>query len=91
MYSEHGLEARISPEAGQVCQSLIVVWNWMPGSADAHAAWPILSHSARAGSVFVTLFVSLAVRFQLRSLSTALRKSSVTRTELLEFWPETVR
>jgi ribonucleoside-diphosphate reductase alpha chain len=27
MYSEHGLEARISPLSGQVCQSLIVVWN----------------------------------------------------------------
>ena len=25
MYSEHGLEARIGPEAGQVCQSLMVV------------------------------------------------------------------
>jgi hypothetical protein len=38
MYSEHGLEARISPGAGQVCQSLMVVWNWMPGSAQAQAA-----------------------------------------------------
>ena len=38
MYSEHGLEARISPDAGQVCQSLMVVWNWMPGSAEAQAA-----------------------------------------------------
>src|SRR5438270_5061787 len=64
MYSEHGLEARISPEAGQVCQSLMVVWNWMPGSADAQAAWPILSPSARALSVLVTLPVSLAVRLQ---------------------------
>ena len=38
MYSEHGLEARISPDCGQVCQSLMVVWYWMPGSADAQAA-----------------------------------------------------
>src|ERR1700692_4961119 len=38
MYSEHGLEARIAPPAGQVCQSLIEVWNWMPGSAQAQAA-----------------------------------------------------
>jgi hypothetical protein len=30
-------------------------------------------------------------RFQSPSVSTALRKSSVTRTELFEFWPETVR
>ena len=38
MYSEHGLLARIGPLSGQVCQSLIVVWNWMPGSAQAQAA-----------------------------------------------------
>ena len=38
MYSEHGLEARIGPDAAQVCQSLIVVWNCRPGSALAQAA-----------------------------------------------------
>ena len=38
MYSEHGLEARIGPDAGQVCQSLMVVWYWTPGSAEAQAA-----------------------------------------------------
>src|SRR5690349_15516596 len=38
MYSEHGFEPRIGPEAGQVCQSLTVVWNCSPGSAEAHAA-----------------------------------------------------
>ena len=38
MYSEHGFDARIGPDFGQVCQSLMVVWNWMPGSADAQAA-----------------------------------------------------
>src|SRR5438270_562783 len=38
MYSEHGFDARMSPPFGQVCQSLIVVWNWMPGSAEAQAA-----------------------------------------------------
>jgi hypothetical protein len=35
MYSEHGFEARIGPEAGHVCQSLMVVWNCTPGSAVA--------------------------------------------------------
>ena len=44
MYSEHGLLARIGPEAGQVCQSLTVVWYCRPGSAQAQAAWPIFSH-----------------------------------------------
>ncbi len=34
MYSLQGLRRRISPPAGQVCQSLMLVWNWMPGSAD---------------------------------------------------------
>src|SRR6516162_1178696 len=38
MYSEHGFDARIGPDAGQVCQSLMVEWNCRPGSADAHAA-----------------------------------------------------
>ena len=38
MYSEHGLDARIGPEAGQVCQSFTVVWNCRPGSAQAQAA-----------------------------------------------------
>src|SRR5712692_11701956 len=54
MYSEHGFDARIGPEAGQVCQSFTVVWNCRPGSADAQAAEPIFSHSARALSVFAT-------------------------------------
>src|SRR5262249_16872678 len=91
MYSEHGLEARIAPEAGQVCQSLMVVWNCRPGSADAHAAPAIWSHSARAFTVFDTFPVVRQVRSQSPSASTAFRKSSVTRTVLLEFWPETVR
>ena len=91
MYSEHGFEARIAPLTGQVCQSLIVVWNWMPGSAEAHAACPICSHSSRALIVLVISLVVRAVRFQDASFSTAWRNSSVTRTELFEFWPETVR
>jgi hypothetical protein len=44
MYSEHGFEPRIAPSSGQVCQALTVSWNWMPGSAQAQAAWPIFSH-----------------------------------------------
>jgi hypothetical protein len=55
MYSEHGFDARIAPEAAQVCQSLTVVWNCKPGSADAQAASPIFSHSSRAFSVLVGL------------------------------------
>src|SRR5712691_8882348 len=92
MYSEHGFDARIGPEAGQVCQSFTVVWNCRPGSALAQAACPIFSHSARAFRVLATLpGLVRQVRSQSPSASTALRNSSVTRTELLEFWPETVR
>ncbi len=38
MYSEHGLDALIRPEFGHVCQPLIVVSYWTPGSAHFHAA-----------------------------------------------------
>src|ERR1700674_983604 len=92
MYSEHGFDARIGPEARQVCQSLMVVWNCRPGSAQAHAACPIFSHRSRAFLVSATLPGRVRqVRSQSPSASTALRNSSVTRTELLEFCPETVR
>ena len=30
--------ATIGPAAGEVCHSLMVVWKWMPGSAEAQAA-----------------------------------------------------
>src|SRR6476620_9161993 len=92
MYSEHGLLARIGPEAGQVCQSFTVVWYCRPGSAQAHAAWPIFSHRSRALMVLAILpGLVRQNRSQSPSASTAFRNSSVTRTELLEFWPETVR
>src|SRR5579871_2430735 len=90
MYSEHGLDARISPPEGQVCQSLIVVWNWMPGSAHAHAAQEIFSHSARAGNVLATP-PPRNRSCHSSSSSTALRNPSFTRTELFEFWPDTER
>src|ERR1700737_4051867 len=54
MYSEHGFEPRIGPEAGQVCQSFTVVWYCRPGSAQAQAAWPIFSQRSRAFSVLAT-------------------------------------
>src|SRR3954465_9061121 len=91
MYSEHGLDARISPEDLQVCQSFMVVLKCRPGSADAQAAWPIFSQSSRAFRVLVTFLLVRPIRFQSPSVSTARRKSSFSETELLEFWPETVR
>src|SRR3982751_2967336 len=92
MYSEHGFEPTIWPDAGQVCQSLMVVWNCRPGSAEAQAAWPIFSHRCCAFNVLAILPGRVRqVRSHSPSASTALRNSSVTRTVLLEFWPETVR
>src|SRR5262250_2202104 len=87
MYSEQGFDALISPDAGQVCQSLIVVWNWMPGSAQAQAAWPTSSQRSRAFRVLATEPSLRKVSCQLASASTARRNASLTRTELLEFWP----
>ena len=90
MYSEHGFEARIRPPAGQVCQSFMVVLKCRPGSADCHAASPIFSHRPRALTVLV-LAELRSRRSHSPSASTARRKSSVSETELLEFWPATVR
>src|SRR4051812_37493885 len=92
MYSEHRVEPTISPDAREGGQWLPGGWNCRPGSAQAQAAWPIFSHRSRAFSVLEILpgFVR-HVRSQSPSASTAFRNSSVTRTVLLEFWPETVR
>src|SRR5882762_6676353 len=90
MYSEHGLEARISPDALQVCQSFMVVLKCRPGSAEAQAAWPIFSQRSRAFRVFVTFLLVRPIRFQSPSVSPARKKPSFCDTELLEFWPDTV-
>src|ERR1700752_4911221 len=91
MYSEHGLEARMSPEALQVGRWFMVVLKCRPGSAEAQAAWPIFSQRSRALRVLVTFLLVRPMRFQSPSVSTARRNSSLSETELLEFWPETVR
>src|SRR5215475_14334686 len=89
MYSEHGFEALMRPDSGQVCQSLMVVSNCTPGSAECHAASAMRSHSATALTVLAIRPVVRSVSDHSRSASTARRKSSVTRTELLAFWPDT--
>src|SRR3989338_1443737 len=100
MYSLQGFEALMRPSAGQVCQSLIVVSYWTPGSAHAQAAYPIWSQSARAFIVLQGLASRLSFaaflssvrqnKFQSASFSTDSKNACATRTELLEFWPETV-
>ena len=71
MYSEHGFDALIRPDAGQVCQSLIVVSYWMPGSALAQAAVAIRPQSSLALSVFATLPSVRRISGQSRFSSTA--------------------
>src|SRR5262249_17740109 len=91
LYSEHGFEALIRPLLGQVCQSLIVVSNCNPGSAEAQAAWEIRSHNSRAGIVLATLPSVRRISSHGPSAATRSRKSLETRTELFEFCPATVR
>src|SRR6188472_340535 len=87
MYSEHGLDALMRPEFGDVCHWLIVVSYWTPGSAQRHAASEISRISSRAftGSPTGSPVVR-AIRCQSSSFSTACMNSSVTRSELLAFW-----
>ncbi len=87
MYSEHGFEALMRPELGDVCHWLIVVSYWTPGSAQRQAASAISRISSRAliGSPIGSP-VERAVRCQSASSSTACMNSSVTRTLLFAFW-----
>src|SRR5436190_17336451 len=87
MYSEHGLDALMRPEFGDVCHWLIVVSYCTPGSAQRQAASEISRMSSRAltGSPIGSP-VTGAVRCHSSSDSTACMNSSVTRTELLAFW-----
>src|SRR5271156_897304 len=86
----HGFDALIRPLAGVVCHLLIVVSNWMPGSAQRHAHSAMRRNSFLASSVRATL--PLFLHFVSHGLPaiTACMNSSVTRTLLLAFWPETV-
>src|SRR3954470_10990695 len=87
MYSEHGLDALMRPEFGDVCHWLIVVSYWTPGSAHRQAASEISRISSRAGTGSPTGSpVARAIRCHGSSFSTACMNSSVTRTELLAFW-----
>ncbi len=75
----------------QVCHLLMVSSNCRPGSAHCHAAWAISRHNSRAEKRSITSPVVRVVVCQTASFCTASMNLSVTRTELLAFWPETVR
>src|SRR6476469_4800547 len=87
MYSEHGLDALMRPEFGDVCHWLIVVSYWTPGSAQRHAASAMSRISSRASTGSpIGWPVLRPMRFHCSPASTAFMKSSLTRTELLAFW-----
>ena len=81
----------IRPLRGHVCQRLMVVSNWIPGSPHAQAAPAIASQIARAFTVRTTAPDVTARMLHGPSSFTAAMKASVTRTELFEFCPLTVR
>src|SRR5687768_5391412 len=86
MYSEHGLDALIRPEFGQVCHSLIVVSYWTPGSAQRQAASAICCSNSRASTRARTEPSTRAVSSHSSPRSARSMNSSFTRTELLAFW-----
>ena len=90
MYSEHGLLALIRAVFGQVCQSLMVVSNCMPGSPQIRASLPRSAASGRAPCRCAPAAPSrTALVVHSPSSSTARMNSSVTRTLLFEFWKNT--
>ena len=91
IYSLQGLLPLILPPSGQVCHSLIVVSYCVPGSAQRHAAYAILSHKSFAGTFFMTLLSPRATNSQSSPAFNFAKKLFGTRTLLLLFCPLTVR
>ena len=89
MYSEHGLLALMRAVFGQVCQSLTVVSNCMPGSPHTQVASAICRMRSRALYWSIGAPSRTACVCQSPPSSTARMNSSVARTELLEFWKNT--
>src|SRR6266849_985312 len=86
MYSEQVLEALIRPVALQVCQSLTVVSNCSPGSPQRWAASAISRMISRARNESIGWPSLTALVIQGPPSITVFMNSSVTRTELFEFW-----
>src|SRR5262245_8692032 len=90
IYSEQGLDALMRAVFEQVCQSLIVESYCMPGSPQKYVLSAIMRRRSRAlklsqGWPLVTYLVCHS-----RSSCTACMNSSLTRTELLAFWKNTL-
>src|SRR5919106_343242 len=89
MYSLHGVDALMGAVLADVCQRLMLSWYWIPGSPQTQAASAILLRRYRALTVSTGSPEVMAWVVQSLSSSTARMKSSVTRTELFEFWKKT--
>ena len=85
IYSEQGLEAFILPPSGQVCHSFIVVSYCTPGSAQAHAAKEISSHTLEAGILPIAFPFVLDIRSHSPSFLRASKNLFGILTELFEF------
>src|SRR3989344_3667418 len=90
MYSEHGFEALMRPEFGQVCHLFMVVSNCIPGSAQFQVASAIKRISSLALTLSATSPVFIIFKSHQSSFSTARMNSSEARTELLAFWKKTL-
>ena len=86
MYSEHGFDALIRPDTGQVCHSLIVVSYWTPGSAQRQAASAIWFSTSLASTISLAASSTRAFSSHSSPRSARSMNSSVTRTELFAFW-----
>src|SRR5688500_4947380 len=86
MYSEHGFDALIRPDTGHVCQSLMIVSYWTPGSAHCQAAVAMSFSRSRASTRSMTSPPLRAVSSHSSPRSARSMYSSLTRTELLAFW-----
>src|SRR5664279_2454422 len=87
MYSEHGFDSLMRAVFGHVCQRLMVLSYWTPGSAQPQAASDSCRQRSFASRVSTTSPVVRAMVCHLPPPSAARMNSSVTRTELFEFWP----
>ena len=91
MYSEHGLLAWMRSVFDEVCQSLMVVSYWMPGSPQTWAASAILRKMSRALNVSIgSCGATTAWVVQSLSSTTACMNASVTRTLWFAFWKKTL-
>src|SRR5262245_46991296 len=86
MYSEQGFDALMRLVFGSVCQLLMVVSYWRPGSAHSQAASAICRSRALASVVSTTEPSTRAVRFHSLPSITDSMNASVRRTELFAFW-----